>query len=88
MESICTNLADDPRVHGLVLNIRDVTEQAALRQSIGDLLHNLARRSQGLVDRQLELIDELERTRSTRTGSTSCFGWTISPLVCGATWRT
>ena len=61
MESICTNLADDPRVHGLVLNIRDVTEQAALRQSIGDLLHNLARRSQGLVDRQLELIDELER---------------------------
>jgi PAS domain S-box-containing protein len=61
MESICTNLADDPRIHGLVLNIRDVTEQAALRQSISDLLHNLARRSQGLVDRQLELIDELER---------------------------
>jgi PAS domain S-box-containing protein len=61
VESICTNLADDPRVHGLVLNIRDVTEQAALRKSIGDLLHNLARRSQGLVDRQLELIDELER---------------------------
>jgi PAS domain S-box-containing protein len=61
VESICTNLADDPRVHGLVLNIRDVTEQAALRRSISDLLHNLARRSQGLVDRQLELIDELER---------------------------
>jgi PAS domain S-box-containing protein len=61
VEIICTNLADDPRVHGLVLNIRDVTEQAALRQSIGDLLHNLARRSQGLVDRQLELVDELER---------------------------
>jgi PAS domain S-box-containing protein len=61
VESICTNLADDPRIQGLVLNIRDVTEQAALRQSIGDLLHNLARRSQGLVDRQLELIDELER---------------------------
>jgi PAS domain S-box-containing protein len=61
VESICTNLADDPRVNGLVLNIRDVTEQAALRRSIGDLLHNLARRSQGLVDRQLELIDELER---------------------------
>ena len=61
VESICTNLADDPRVNGLVMNIRDVTEQAALRKSIGDLLHNLARRSQGLVDRQLELIDELER---------------------------
>jgi PAS domain S-box-containing protein len=62
VESVCTNLADDPRVNGLVLNIRDVTEQAALRKSIGDLLHNLARRSQGLVDRQLELIDELERS--------------------------
>jgi PAS domain S-box-containing protein len=62
VESICTNLADDPRVNGLVLNIRDVTEQAALRKSISDLLHNLARRSQGLVDRQLELIDELERS--------------------------
>ena len=62
VESICTNLADDPRVNGLVLNIRDVTEQAALRNSISDLLHNLARRSQGLVDRQLELIDELERS--------------------------
>ena len=61
VENICTNLAGDPRVHGLVLNIRDVTEQAALRRSIGDLYHNLARRSQGLVDRQLELIDELER---------------------------
>lgn len=62
VESICTNLADDPRINGLVLNIRDVTEQAGLRKSIGDLLHNLARRSQGLVDRQLELIDELERS--------------------------
>jgi HAMP domain-containing protein len=40
---------------------RVATEQAALRKSIGDLFHNLARRSQGLVDRQLELIDELER---------------------------
>jgi PAS domain S-box-containing protein len=61
VESVCTNLADDPRVHGLVLNIRDVTEQAALRKSIGELYHNLARRSQGLVDLQLELIEELER---------------------------
>jgi PAS domain S-box-containing protein len=61
VESVCTNLADDPRVHGLVLNIRDVTEQAALRKSISELYHDLARRSQGLVDRQLELIEELER---------------------------
>jgi PAS domain S-box-containing protein len=61
VDSICTNLVDDPRVNGLVLNIRDVTEQAALRKSIGDLYHNLARRSQGLVDLQLELIEDLER---------------------------
>jgi PAS domain S-box-containing protein len=61
VDSICTNLAYDPRVNGLVLNIRDVTEQAALRKSIGDLYHNLARRSQGLVDLQLELIEELKR---------------------------
>ncbi len=32
---------------------RVATEQAALRKSIGDLFHNLAGRSQGLVDRQL-----------------------------------
>jgi hypothetical protein len=88
VESTCTNLADDPRVNGLVLNIRDVTEQAGLRKSISDLLHNLARRSQGLVDRQLELIDELERNGSTRTGSRSCSGWTTSPPGCAATWRT
>jgi PAS domain S-box-containing protein len=64
VESVCTNLTDDPRVNGLVLNVRDVTEQAALRRSIGDLLHNLARRSQSLVDRQLELIDELEQSEA------------------------
>jgi HAMP domain-containing protein len=36
-------------------------EQAALRTSVGDMFLNLARRSQSLVDRQLELIDDLER---------------------------
>jgi signal transduction histidine kinase len=41
--------------------VRVATEQAALRQSIGDLFLNLARRSQTLVGRQLQLIDELER---------------------------
>jgi diguanylate cyclase (GGDEF)-like protein/PAS domain S-box-containing protein len=33
-ESICTNLSDDPRVGGLVLNIRDVTERTALEQQL------------------------------------------------------
>jgi HAMP domain-containing protein len=41
--------------------IRVATEQAALRKSIGDMFLNLARRSQTLLDRQLELIDRLER---------------------------
>ena len=36
-------------------------EQAALRKSVGDMFLNLARRSQALIDRQLELIDKLER---------------------------
>jgi HAMP domain-containing protein len=40
--------------------IRVATEQAALRKSIGDMFLNLARRSQALLDRQLELIDRLE----------------------------
>jgi signal transduction histidine kinase len=41
--------------------VRVATEQAALRKSIGDMFLNLARRSQALLDRQLELIDRLER---------------------------
>jgi signal transduction histidine kinase len=44
--------------------VRVATEQAALRQSIGDLFLNLARRSQTLVGRQLQLIDELERNEA------------------------
>jgi signal transduction histidine kinase len=41
--------------------IRTATEQAALRRSIGDMFINLARRSQELVNRQLDLIDAMER---------------------------
>ena len=41
--------------------IRTAAQQAALRSSIGSMFLNLARRSQRLVDRQLELIDDLER---------------------------
>ena len=33
-QSICTNLSSDPRVGGLVLNIRDVTERTALQQQL------------------------------------------------------
>jgi signal transduction histidine kinase len=41
--------------------VRVATEQAALRRSIGDMFTNMARRSQTLIDRQLELLDDLER---------------------------
>ncbi len=44
--------------------VRGATEQAALRKSIGDMFLNLARRSQALLDRQLELIDRLERNQT------------------------
>jgi Nitrate and nitrite sensing/Histidine kinase-, DNA gyrase B-, and HSP90-like ATPase/HAMP domain len=44
--------------------VRLATEQAALRRSIGDMFTNLARRSQTLIDRQLELIDDLERNET------------------------
>jgi hypothetical protein len=44
--------------------VRLATEQAGLRRSIGDMFTNLARRSQTLIDRQLELIDDLERSET------------------------
>jgi signal transduction histidine kinase len=46
-------------VHQLALRV--AAEQAALRKSIGDMFANLARRSQTLLDRQLEVIERLER---------------------------
>ena len=47
--------------------VRVAAEQAALRMSIGDIFLNLARRSQALIDRQLELIDELEAEADSKT---------------------
>jgi Nitrate and nitrite sensing/HAMP domain len=44
--------------------VRLASEQAALRRSIGDMFTNMARRSQTLIDRQLELIDDLERNET------------------------
>ncbi|MET9338756.1 nitrate- and nitrite sensing domain-containing protein [Nonomuraea sp. NPDC003804] len=41
--------------------IRIAAEQAALRQSIRDILLSLARRTQGLVHRQLSVLDVMER---------------------------
>jgi hypothetical protein len=41
--------------------VRVATDHAALRKSIGDMFVNLARRNQSLIERQLTLIDDLER---------------------------
>jgi len=45
-------------VHGVA--VRVAAQQAALRRSFRDMFLNMARRNQSLVNRQLELIDELE----------------------------
>jgi len=44
--------------------VRVATEQALLRRNIGDMFLNLARRSQSLIHRQLELIDDLEQNEA------------------------
>jgi signal transduction histidine kinase len=40
--------------------VRLAAEQASLRRNVNDMFVNLSRRSQGLVERQLRLIDQLE----------------------------
>jgi signal transduction histidine kinase len=42
--------------------VRLAAEQAQLRANVDDMFVNLSRRSQGLVQRQLKLIDSLERS--------------------------
>jgi HAMP domain-containing protein len=44
--------------------VRVAGREAALRRSVGDMFLNLARRSQSLIERQLEVIDELEGSDS------------------------
>jgi HAMP domain-containing protein len=44
--------------------VRVAGREAALRHSVGDMFLNLARRSQSLIERQLEVIDELELSGS------------------------
>ncbi len=52
-------------VHQVAVEV--ASEQAALRLSIGDMFLNMARRSQNLIDRQLELMDELEQDADVET---------------------
>ena len=47
-------------VHGEA--VRLAAEQSLLRRNVNDMFVNLSRRSQGLVERQLHLIDQLEST--------------------------
>jgi HAMP domain-containing protein len=44
--------------------VRVAAEQAALRRSVADMFLSLGRRLQALVHRQLELLDDLERTEA------------------------
>jgi hypothetical protein len=44
--------------------IASAIDEAALRQGINEVFLNIARRSQGLLHRQLNLLDEMERTAS------------------------
>ena len=47
-------------VHGEA--VRLAAEQSMLRRNVNDMFVNLSRRSQGLVERQLRLIDQLENS--------------------------
>ncbi|HEY0636960.1 MAG TPA: nitrate- and nitrite sensing domain-containing protein [Pseudonocardiaceae bacterium] len=47
-------------VHGEA--VRLAAEQSLLRRNVNDMFVNLSRRSQGLVERQLRLIDQLENS--------------------------
>jgi methyl-accepting chemotaxis protein len=62
-------------------------DQAALRQSVSEMYVNMARRSQSLVDRQLALIDELERYEADAVAWSSSSSSTTWPPGCGATAR-
>jgi HAMP domain-containing protein len=49
--------------------VQEAGREASLRRSVGEMFLNLARRSQSLIERQLEVIDEVERGGSdVRTG--------------------
>ena len=59
-------------------------KEVALRRSIGDMFLNLARRSQGQIDRQLEVIATLPKRRPPSSQRRSA-SWTSSPPACAAT---
>jgi HAMP domain-containing protein len=41
--------------------VQEAGREASLRRSVGEMFLNLARRSQSLIERQLEIIDQVER---------------------------
>lgn len=61
--------------------------EAALRRSVGDMFLNLARRSQSLVERQLELINDLG-SRDIGDAMVELSELDHWPAACGATRRT
>ena len=62
--------------------VRLAAEQAMMRHSLNAIHVNLARRSQTLVERQLQLLDHLKRRRWTRISSPACSASTTWRPAC------
>jgi signal transduction histidine kinase len=82
IEPVVVEVASEDEIGELAKAFNDVeavTTQVALEQSrllrkgMGDLFVNLARRNQSLLERQLELLDELERNEHDPTALDSLF---------------
>ena len=72
-------------VHKEVLRL--AVSEAELRGKLNTMFANLSRRSQGLVERQIRLIDDLEQREDPPSVSQVCSSWTTSAPACAATRR-
>ncbi|WP_264199761.1 HAMP domain-containing protein, partial [Pseudonocardia sp. ICBG601] len=73
-------------VHGQA--IRLAADQAALQQNVNSMFVNLSRRSQPLVERQLQLIEQLESNEQDPDQLSNLFQLDHLATVCAATART
>ena len=62
-------------------------EQALMRRNVNAMFVNLARRSQVLVERQLNSSTTWNGRRTTRTSWRTCSSWTTWPPACAVTTR-
>ena len=68
--------------------VRLAGEEADLRGNISSMFVNLSRRTQTLVERQISLIDGLEKGEQDGGAWPTCSSSTTWPPACGATTRT